>query len=230
MINNFGLNGFPGSILGMLQLGLCSHRSPQLRELWSACFVTVLWFIWSSRNKTKYDGFKVVAARACSFISGHIISSSYLATGCMNNTSQEIVVLKKIGAPCRPRRAPKIIEVNWHPPLYGCIKVNTDGSWKSGSDKASYGGVFRDYRGKVLGAFCASLDIPSSVAAEVMAVIQAIELAWVRDWKHIWLEVDSELVLNFIRSPDLVPWQLRVDGEIVIPDLSNAVSFFSYFS
>ena len=76
MINNFGLNGFPGSVIDMLQLGLCSHRSPQLRELWSACFVSTLWFIWSSRNKTKYDGFMMGAERACSLISGHIFSSS----------------------------------------------------------------------------------------------------------------------------------------------------------
>lgn len=86
---------------------------------------------------------------------------------------------------CRSRRAPRIIEVNWHPSSYGCIKVNIYGAWKNGSDKVSYGGVFRNYRGKVLGAFYANLDIPSSVADEVMAVIQAIELAWVRDWKNI---------------------------------------------
>ncbi|KAL6190693.1 hypothetical protein ACLB2K_037087 [Fragaria x ananassa] len=68
----------------------------------------------------------------------------------------------------------------------------------------------RDFKGHVLGAFSSNIDIPSSVAAEVMAVIVAIELAWVRDWKHIWLEVDSSLVLNYLRSPLLVPWNLRV--------------------
>ncbi|PRQ16504.1 putative ribonuclease H-like domain-containing protein [Rosa chinensis] len=44
-----------------------------------------------------------------------------------------------------------------------------------------------------------------------MAVIKAIELAWVWDWKHVWLEVDSSLVLTFLRSPHMVPWQLRVE-------------------
>ena len=43
-----------------------------------------------------------------------------------------------------------------------------------------------------------------------MAVIVAIELAWVHDLKHIWLEVDSSLVLDYLRSPLLVPWNLRV--------------------
>ncbi|KAM5549742.1 hypothetical protein ABKV19_000918 [Rosa sericea] len=61
-----------------------------------------------------------------------------------------------------------------------------------------------------MGAFASNLAIPSSVDAEIMAVIQAIELAWVREWKHIWLEVDSAMVLNFLRAPHLVPWRLRV--------------------
>lgn len=63
-----------------------------------------------------------------------------------------------------------IVAVNWHQPLLGWVKVNT-----------KYRGVFRDFRGSVLGAFCSSYDIPSSVATEVMTVIKAIELDWVQD-------------------------------------------------
>nr|XP_011463662.1 PREDICTED: BAHD acyltransferase At5g47980-like [Fragaria vesca subsp. vesca] len=102
----------------------------------------------------------------------------------MFNSTEELVVLKKVGVQCRPRRAPRVIEVNWHSPPYGCIKLNTDGAWKSSSNKAGYGGVFRDYNAKVMGAFCSNLNIPSSVAVEVMAVIKAIELAWVQEWKQ----------------------------------------------
>ncbi|KAL6196946.1 hypothetical protein ACLB2K_032559 [Fragaria x ananassa] len=188
-----------------------SYRSPQLRELWSTCFVTTLWFIWSSKNKIKYEGLRVDATRVCSLISGHIISSSKLVTGCMFNSSEELMVLNKIGIQCRPWRAPRVIEVNWNPPLYGYIKLNIDGAWKSSLNKAGYGGVFRHYSSKMMGVFCSNLDIPSSVATEVMAVIKAIELAWIREWKHIWLEVGSGLVLSFLRSPTLVPWQLNVE-------------------
>lgn len=31
-----------------------------------------------------------------------------------------------------------------------------------------------------------------------MIVIKAIELDWIQNWKHIWLEVDSSLVLDCI--------------------------------
>ena len=40
------------------------------------------------------------------------------------------------------------------------------------------------YRSHVIGAFASNLDISSKVAAEGMTVIKAIELAWVKDWKH----------------------------------------------
>ena len=52
-----------------------------------------------------------------------------------------------------------------------------------------YGAIFRDYRGHVPGAFLSNLEMPSSVAEEVMAVTKVIQLVWVRDWNHIWLEV-----------------------------------------
>ena len=129
----------------------------------------------------------------------------------MSNTSQDLIILKRFDVHCHARRTPRIIEVNWHTPSYGCDKINCDGAWKSTLGKAGFGGVFRDYQGVVLGAFCSNLDIPSSLAAEVMPIIKAIELAWVRDWKHVWLEVDSTLIIEFLRSPQLVPWQLRVE-------------------
>ncbi|KAK9931139.1 hypothetical protein M0R45_018433 [Rubus argutus] len=210
MTTMFGMGGLYGSLVDLLHHGLAG-RSPQLRELWLAAFVAVLWCIWHFRNKAKFDGINPQVAKAYRLISGQISSSNKLGSGSMFNNVQELIVLKKFGAACRFRRAPSIVEVNWIPPLIGWVKINTDGSWKSTSGQAGYGAVFRDYKGAFLGAFCSSLNIPSSVAAEVIAVIKAIELAWIRDWKHVWLEVDSTLVLHFLKSPNLVPWQLRVN-------------------
>lgn len=45
------------------------------------------------------------------------------------------------------------------------------------SGQAGYGGICRDFRGGVPGAFCLNFNMASSVAAEVMTVIKAIELA-----------------------------------------------------
>ena len=129
----------------------------------------------------------------CRLVVGQVNASSRLASGYMSSTSQDLIILKRFGVLCRVRRTPRIIEVNWHTPSYGYVKINCDGAWKSASGKAGFRGVFRDYQGVVLGAFCSNLDISSSVAVEVIAVIKAIELAFVHDWKHVWLEVDYTL-------------------------------------
>ncbi|KAL6196942.1 hypothetical protein ACLB2K_032555 [Fragaria x ananassa] len=73
----------------------------------------------------------------------------------------------KVGVPCKP------VEVNWHPPIFSWVKVNTDGVWRSSSGQVVYGGIFRDFKGGVLGL---GFNMASSMAAEVMTVIKAIEL------------------------------------------------------
>ena len=206
----FEIGVAPPTILEVFNLGNTVEKSPQLKELWLICFTSVLWFLWHARNQVRFESRNFTVAAVCRLISGHIQAASRLATGPMHNTIQDLRILKTFGACCRLRRAPRVVEVNWHPPLIGWIKINSDGAWKHGEGIGGFGAIFRDYKGQFLGAFASNLDIPSSIAAEVMAVITAIEIAWVRDWKHIWLEVDSSLVLDYIRSPSLVPWQLRI--------------------
>ncbi|PRQ35239.1 putative ribonuclease H-like domain, reverse transcriptase zinc-binding domain-containing protein [Rosa chinensis] len=150
-----GLCGtIPSSLIEVWQVGLV-NRSPQLKELWLACFTTVLWFIWQARNKMKHEGQGFNVAIIYRLIVGHVQAASRIASGYMTNSLLDLQVLKHFGVQCKLRRTPSVIEV--------------------------------------------------------MAVIKAIELAWVRDWKHVWLKVDSSLVLNFLQSPDLVPWQLHIE-------------------
>ena len=140
MVTKFELGLLPNSILEVFHLGLHASRSNQLRELWLLCFTSVLWFIWNARNKAKYDGKVVQVDMVCRLISGHINASSCLVSGSMHNTRQDLRVLKCFGARCNLRHAPKIFEVNWHPPPFGWVKINTDGAWRSGLGLGGYGG------------------------------------------------------------------------------------------
>ena len=205
----FNMPNVPTSLLDLLNMG-CIDRSSQVKEVWLITFTTTLWFIWRARNKMKHDNCVVMVKATKRLIMGHVKAASKLASGTMYNSVSELQILHFFGVGCRPRRTPRIIEVNWIPPIIGWVKINTDGACQHVSGRAGYGGVFRDFHGSFMGAFASNLDIPSSIDAEIMAVIQAIELAWVREWKHIWLEVDSTLVLNFLRAPHLVPWRFRV--------------------
>ena len=111
----------PSTIMDLLFYGL-NGRSQQLRELWLICFTTTLWFIWKARNTMKHDGRFIGVDVLRRLILGHIQAANRLATGCMFNSLEELRVLKSYNISCRPRRAPRIIEVNWHPPILGWVK------------------------------------------------------------------------------------------------------------
>lgn len=115
--------------------------------------------------------------------------------------------------------APKFIPVFWHPPPFGWVKVNTHGSFKSG-DRVGIGGVFRDHSGVPIEAFASHSYFASSIAAEILAVIEAIRIAWVRDWNNVWLETDSALVVHLLNLTTMVvPWFFAGGlGELLMAD------------
>lgn len=70
-------------------------------------------------------------------------------------------------------------------------------------------GIFRDSKAVILGCFSYSIGISYSFYAELMAAMIAIELAWEKGWRRLWLEYDSTLVLQAFNSSNLVPWKFR---------------------
>ncbi|PNX89856.1 70 kDa peptidyl-prolyl isomerase, partial [Trifolium pratense] len=48
----------------------------------------------------------------------------------------------------------------------------------------------------------------SAFMAELCGAMRAIEIAYCRNWKNLWLESDSTLVVMAFKSPVLVPWEL----------------------
>ena len=106
--------------------------------------------------------------------------------------------------------ARSFVPIFWRAPPRGWIKVNTDGSCKS-NEVAGCGGIFRDSNAQFLGAFARSSYLISSTAAEILAVIEAIELAWVQDWHHLWLETDSTYIVHLLYTHSMeVPWPFKV--------------------
>ncbi|XP_062005947.1 uncharacterized protein LOC133723132 [Rosa rugosa] len=121
---------------------------------------------------------------------------------------RRVPVYSLLGVSPLRAKAPKFIPVVWEAPPSGWIKVNTDGSF-SGTTRASFGGVFRDSEGLFLGGFSYNATVPSAIDAEVLAIIEAINVALVRRWTHIWLETNSILALRYFKNPGLIPWRLR---------------------
>lgn len=72
--------------------------------------------------------------------------------------------------------------------------------------RADLGGIFQNSNGHMLSAFVSNIEFASSVAAEILAFIEANRVAWVQDWKHIWVETNSFLVLHYLfKAPTSIP-------------------------
>jgi len=117
------------------------------------------------------------------------------------------VILKKFNVTLHHPKAPKIIEVIWQPPPPNWIKCITDGS--TAGNLSSCGRIFKDSNYEFLLCFGENTEIGKSLRAELSGAMRAIELANTHHWKNLWLEADSELVIEAFKNCSLVPWNLR---------------------
>lgn len=65
------------------------------------------------------------------------------------------------------------------------------------------GGVFRDSSRFFLGGYYIPLGDHTAYYAEIFAAILAIELAFNKGWRTLWLECDSTFVLHFLLTISL---------------------------
>jgi ribonuclease HI len=122
---------------------------------------------------------------------------------------QEFVILKAFNVNAHLPNAPVIKEVLWQPPLYNWVKCNTDGSALGSPGLASCGGLFRDYTATFLGGFSINIGNSYALYAELLGVMNAIEIGHSKGWNNLWIESDSKLVNLAFNSSHIVPWKLR---------------------
>jgi len=60
-----------------------------------------------------------------------------------------------------------------------------------------------------MGCFAQNLGVCNALFAEFMAVILAVECVSQRNWLNLSIESDSGLVTLAVKSPHIVPWQIK---------------------
>jgi ribonuclease HI len=75
---------------------------------------------------------------------------------------------------------------------------------------SSCGGIFRDHEANFIDASVEPLGISTFYVAEICGAMRAIKISYQKNWKHLWLESDSALVVAAFKNYDKpVTWQLR---------------------
>ncbi|XP_042025159.1 uncharacterized protein LOC121772213 [Salvia splendens] len=98
--------------------------------------------------------------------------------------------------------------VLWHPPDAPWVKLNTDGAFSTSTLEAGDGGLVRGSDGGLLWAFCSPIAASSSFEAELLALIQGLEMAMELS-THIWIELDSGALVTLLSSGQLGSADLR---------------------
>jgi len=111
----------------------------------------------------------------------------------------DFVILKAFNVNINPPKITTVIEVVWQPPIFDWIKCNTDGGL------AGSGGIFRDGNADHLGSFALKVENGNALKAELVGAMTAIEITHEHNWRKLWLETDSKLVVSSFQSISIVP-------------------------
>jgi ribonuclease HI len=196
------------SLLALWQITSGSWN-PQCKLSIIAAVIYIFNSIWLCRNNLRLKNLKPNFNNVIT----SIIANVSLVGNCTKLTAGSSMlnfeILKFFKIEIHQPKPPRVIEVLWTPPLMDWFKCNIDGTSLGNPGPAACAGVFRNHKGEFLGGFAENIGITNSLVAEIMGAILAIECAFSRNWKHLWLECDSSLVILAFKSPNIIPWQLK---------------------
>ncbi|KAF1894029.1 hypothetical protein Lal_00003945 [Lupinus albus] len=180
---------------------VCNDQwSPQVKGVVTAAIIHTVNTVWFCRNSERFENNVISFLQAISRIKATTSLSGNSSKLMTNNSVSNFVILRQFNVKQNFQRAPRIKEVIWLDPLYGWIKTNSDGAAQGAPVLAGGSGIFRDYQGAYLGGFVVFFGISDSLFAELKAAIMAIEIAYHKGWRNIWLECDSALVVSIFNG------------------------------
>jgi len=152
---------------------LCHKRwNPQCKLVVTSALINILNAIWYSRNQSRFNEKTIHWKSAISNIISSVSLSCNLSNAVASSAISDFIILKKLNVCIHPPKAPRIIEVIWHPPIFQWIKCNTDGS--SSNNTSSCGGLFRDKDSKFILCFADNIGSGSAYIVELSGAMTTI--------------------------------------------------------
>ncbi|CAA7016120.1 unnamed protein product [Microthlaspi erraticum] len=111
-------------------------------------------------------------------------------------------VIKAMEACKEPGSRPARVErmIGWTPANEGWFKLNTDGASRGNPRLATTGGVIQNNYGEWCGGFALNIGRCTATLAELWGVYYGLVIAWEKRIMKLEVEVDSELVVGFLKT------------------------------
>ena len=161
----------------------CSRA--QGKPPWNITFSFAVWCIWISRNMAVFNG-KIV--------------NQNLSTEIMNQVLEFIYCVHSPRNPVRKLNR----GIRWERPPLGWMKLNTDGSWLGGADRAGCGGIVRDDQGEWVAGFSRHIGSTNSFTAELWGLREGLLLCCNLNIESLVVEVDAQAVVDVLKNNDYV--------------------------
>lgn len=187
---------------------LCDRSwSQQCKVVVLAAIINIMSTIWFARKQFRFQG-KPFNWRIA--INNIIVAVSLTGNNTLkssNSSVRDLIILKKCNVNIHAPKAPVIKEIIWQPPYQNWLKCNTNGA--ASPNTSSCGGIFRDSEAVFQLAFAENIGGGTTFHAELSRILRAIEIADQRNWRNLWIETDSALVVLAFKSMSLIPCRLR---------------------
>jgi hypothetical protein len=130
-----------------------------LGKKYGSVFFVTLWVVWCMRNKAVFENY-IESTHDSGAKNFALLKSCDAAFSSPNRTVN----------PVTPRL------VTWSRPATGTMCLNVDGSLLGATNSAGYGGLLRNNNGEFLLGFYGAAATPSILFAELMAVLNGLQL------------------------------------------------------
>ncbi|CAN0880875.1 Putative ribonuclease H protein At1g65750 [Linum grandiflorum] len=182
---------FPGRSEALWSLPFHEWLGCLLKSDKKLLFGVTLWSLWKTRNAEVFTNTTSTPLATSSRILAwlQIVSDAQSRTKSLIDGGETIVER----------------DIGWKPGLAGWMTLNTDGSVRGRSSKASAGGLLRDAFGHCHAAFTQNLGSCSITRAEMRGLITGLEMAWELGCRKVAAFIDSQAALDlFLQQGDFL--------------------------
>ena len=151
---------------------------------WSTVFAMAVWWGWKWR---------------CGNVFG-VVSKCRDRVKFIKDLAKKVIIAHSLMAAKTKASTRVERQIAWTRPPEGWFKLNTDGASRGNPGLATAGGVLRNSDGEWCSGFALNIGICSATLAELWGVYYGLYIAWEYKVTRLELEVDSEIVVGFLKT------------------------------
>ncbi|XP_042987275.1 uncharacterized protein LOC122315428 [Carya illinoinensis] len=208
----------------------CWHRrasnSNRPGQLFGLLPAIITWQLWGRRCKARMEDLRESVHQVWCSIKYWVSWIALKLKDVNGLTRRDEAILSCFTLPLNSPRKEIVIPVTWKHPNPGWVKLNVDGCSLGNPGSSGAGGIIRDYKGDLVCGFAAATGHNSNNFAEVMGLLHGLRHIDQLGLLFVEIEMDSMLVLNWLRTQRCGLWYMEDYWEEIQSRLANRhVSF-----